>query len=1332
MQLIDGTLVVCATDLVGFLECDHLVTLELARARGEVEKPFRDDPQLELIRQRGYEHERRYIEPSSSSRPHGRRDDARRPADAGGAARRPRPRRVAAMQAGRRRDLPGDVLRRALARSPGLPDPSRRPAVGPRRVQLRRRRHEARQAGQGRRDHPDVRLRGPARTGPGHPARDDRGRDGRPRSRMSTTSPTTPPTTAPRRPASRRGSTPAAPRRRDLSGARRPLPRLLVVDRCASTGAAPTTTCRSSPNITRSQPARARRRGRRHARGARRPRRPTGGRQASAADPGPAPSPGRRSSSATAATTSAPLRADPARPTTCPASGLAALPRAVAARRVLRHRGRPVGARRRARVPVRLGRERSTASPSTTRSGRTTGPRRRQMFEAFVDLVLERLAARPGDARLPLRRLRVGRAQAADAAPRDARGRGRPCCSAAGRPRQPLRPRRAAGRSGHRSSSYSIKKIEKFYMPEREGGITDAGFSVVEYERWMETERPGDPRRDRRLQPRRLRLDLRAPRLARGRAGSRPPRVVSRTASFRGRSRDDGEPTAGSWRPRRPRREPARTRCAMACPRTAPSATTEQQGRWLLAGAPRLAPARGEAAVVGPLPADGGADRRPRRRRLGARRAASSSRTSARSRSPRSTATGSTRRRRRSSHEGKTYLRSTRRRRPRWDTATIVALDPLHGHDRPEAQLRSTRIRVALIPIEAVRDGADARCARPARGSRHRARARPGPARTARPATWSCAARRGCDAPARGRAARPTRRDAARRRPPARRRARRQRARDPGPARHGQDLHRRADGARRSSSRASGSASRPSRTASSPTSSRPSRAAADGRAAVRPDRPARRRRDDASAPRRASSGSRRTTKPCARASAAAVLGRRRRHELAVGARGHGRRGRRPVRRRGRPAVARHRLLRGRCRRARSSCSATRNQLPQVSQGTHPGGRRGVGARAPRSARRRRSPRIAACSSGRRTGSTRRSTPSSRTRSTRAGWRPDAANAAQDLEAGAAGGRHRRPLRRRCRTPAAGTARPRRRSGSSPRSRRFAGGRGPTGRATAPVARGRPTSSSSRPTTRRSPRSPGLAQQRLGVDANVGTVDKFQGREAPVAIYSMTTSSPEDAPRDLEFLYSGNRLNVAMSRARGLAVLVAIPELLHVACRTPEQMRLVNAFCRYSRSPPSRNGTTIGPWSSRRSRRPRRVSCSHWVSESGRARHRPVGTGWPRRNIPPMSIALSPSRLAHLRQRTIWTLVAGVALGSTGHIAAVTVGTIVAGELAGTPRSPALPGRVRRARGGDRLGAAVDPHGPPRPARRARRSATPSASSARSSRRSRWLPGLCRCCSSARC
>jgi len=87
------------------------------------------------------------------------------------------------------------------------------------------------------------------------------------------------------------------------------------------------------------------------------------------------------------------------------------------------------------------------------------------------------------------------------------------------------------------------------------------------------------------------------------------------------------------------------------------------------------------------------------------------------------------------------------------------------------------------------------------------------------------------------------------------------------------------------------------------------------------------------------------------------------------------------------------------------------------------------------------------------------------------------------------------------------------------------------------------------------------EARLGVRPNVGTVDRFQGREAPVAVYSMTSSTPDDAPRDFGFLYSGNRLNVAISRARSLAVLIATPELLRAAARTPEQMRLVNALCR---------------------------------------------------------------------------------------------------------------------------------------------------------------------------
>jgi uncharacterized protein len=82
------------------------------------------------------------------------------------------------------------------------------------------------------------------------------------------------------------------------------------------------------------------------------------------------------------------------------------------------------------------------------------------------------------------------------------------------------------------------------------------------------------------------------------------------------------------------------------------------------------------------------------------------------------------------------------------------------------------------------------------------------------------------------------------------------------------------------------------------------------------------------------------------------------------------------------------------------------------------------------------------------------------------------------------------------------------------------------------------------------------------DVPVGTVDKFQGREAPVVFYSMATSSAEDVPRTLEFLFSRNRLNVAVSRAMCLAFVVASPLLLESRARTIEQMRLINALCRF--------------------------------------------------------------------------------------------------------------------------------------------------------------------------
>src|SRR5205085_11960797 len=81
-------------------------------------------------------------------------------------------------------------------------------------------------------------------------------------------------------------------------------------------------------------------------------------------------------------------------------------------------------------------------------------------------------------------------------------------------------------------------------------------------------------------------------------------------------------------------------------------------------------------------------------------------------------------------------------------------------------------------------------------------------------------------------------------------------------------------------------------------------------------------------------------------------------------------------------------------------------------------------------------------------------------------------------------------------------------------------------------------------------------------ARVGTVDKFQGQEAPIAIYSMATSSHADAPRGMEFLYSLNRLNVATSRAKCVSVLVSSPQIFEAECRTPRQIQLANAFCRY--------------------------------------------------------------------------------------------------------------------------------------------------------------------------
>lgn len=88
----------------------------------------------------------------------------------------------------------------------------------------------------------------------------------------------------------------------------------------------------------------------------------------------------------------------------------------------------------------------------------------------------------------------------------------------------------------------------------------------------------------------------------------------------------------------------------------------------------------------------------------------------------------------------------------------------------------------------------------------------------------------------------------------------------------------------------------------------------------------------------------------------------------------------------------------------------------------------------------------------------------------------------------------------------------------------------------------------------------LLRQYLPAEARVGTVDKFQGQEAQVVIISMATSNGDYLPRNIEFLFSKNRLNVAISRAKSLALLVASPGLMSIRCKTPEQMALVNTLC----------------------------------------------------------------------------------------------------------------------------------------------------------------------------
>ena len=78
-------------------------------------------------------------------------------------------------------------------------------------------------------------------------------------------------------------------------------------------------------------------------------------------------------------------------------------------------------------------------------------------------------------------------------------------------------------------------------------------------------------------------------------------------------------------------------------------------------------------------------------------------------------------------------------------------------------------------------------------------------------------------------------------------------------------------------------------------------------------------------------------------------------------------------------------------------------------------------------------------------------------------------------------------------------------------------------------------------------------------ARVGTIDKFQGQQAPATIISMTTSDPESLPRNVDFFFSRNRLNVAISRSQCLSIVIINKKILEIACKKIKHIHLVNTF-----------------------------------------------------------------------------------------------------------------------------------------------------------------------------
>jgi len=88
----------------------------------------------------------------------------------------------------------------------------------------------------------------------------------------------------------------------------------------------------------------------------------------------------------------------------------------------------------------------------------------------------------------------------------------------------------------------------------------------------------------------------------------------------------------------------------------------------------------------------------------------------------------------------------------------------------------------------------------------------------------------------------------------------------------------------------------------------------------------------------------------------------------------------------------------------------------------------------------------------------------------------------------------------------------------------------------------------------------LLRKALGEEAKIGSIDKFQGQEAPIVILSMCASDAADSPRGIDFLFSKNRLNVAISRAQALAIVVGNPKLANTSVNNLKQMEQINFFC----------------------------------------------------------------------------------------------------------------------------------------------------------------------------